>query len=224
MPTNNPNPELLYLVIRGRLRGISAFSPSSPPPSDSSNSSSEGEVEVIEDLNLKMPAKKTVTPPDSKATAREKRHTLLEEELSSIQDKNKELERELLQARQQIKTLEKENAKLLKGEAKHFQTKTDNECLCSQQRSLKAQMDARQSQHSAEIARHTTEAQHENYNLKFQASTLEVKVDSLQSLLKQKDREILNLNKKLAGYNVLQQKNASYMLAEQYKTHEANLR
>ncbi len=189
----------------------------------SESESSEEVVEVIKQVtpptkNKGQKRKAAVTPQqNNKGRAlpmgTNRRIQLLEDDLARTMITNEDLEEELKEAHAQIKALTKQNKKLDKME----KIRNELDLLKSQKKLMKAQ-------HDAALSRANAEAEREINKVRAEKNRQDVQIDSLSALVTQKDREITNLNKRLAGYDALQQKNVGYMMAEEHKMREAEMR
>jgi len=139
-----------------------------------------------------------------------------ERELRSMRQLHSGLELEIARLNQQNKVLSDENNKVKKLQERNKDLKNEVANLKSHLALEKAKLQTKQLGYSAKFAKQAADHQLKVNLLKTSHTASQMKLNSLQSTLLEKEREITHLTRKTVDYDSLAKKATSFMLKEEH--------
>ena len=200
----------------------------------STQSDGEEEVTLVSPPSKKTnkkqaPKKKDVTPrrllpTTNPSLAASRQLVQLEDELHNLQAINKELQDQLLVAHRQIKSMERDTARLAKVETRNDQLRKEVKELKGAKVASRKETANTKLSMELQISKQTNEFDRVSQSIQLSLTRAELKLEHTSNLLKDKEREVSRLNKELSAVTSLHRKEKGYMLQEMHKMRDSELR
>jgi len=179
------------------------------PPTLPNSTVAAATATVITSTRAVTPARKVLP------LQRRQMEELRRRELESMRLLHSEQELELTRLQQANKVMFDENSKLKKVLTKNKELKNENDTIKSQMALKKAEYATNKIGWSARFAKQEAETEVKLSRLKTEKSSSSVQIRFLQASLQEKQKEILALQKKSAGFDAMAKKATAFMLKEQ---------